>query len=394
MLLVEPLESRTLLSNLNFSLPLTAVAPLGSLVYQNTTHQTIKAPGNTDTYTLAIDPQQTLSAFVHPNSAKFQPTLTLFAPNGKNLGSITAAVAGENAGFPPLPTETGTYKIVVTGAHRSIGAYTISTILNALSQPGGTSDHTLATAQPLDSYATPIIGHIDRMAALGTLGRPPAPTTDFYSFRLDQGESVWVVVSSRNGKTVHFMLDDAQGDVLRLSVTGTNVNAALNNVVAGTYYVAVAGAAGAQYNVVITRGADFSIQPHSTPATAQNVTATLRSGDPGLGGALGYLTNSGSTIGTDFYAVNANVGDNLQFATSTPGGRINNFFPELLLFDPNGNLVAVAAGNAADGRNSVIDFTVPQGDAGTWTIEVTPSPNTEAPTQGEYGLLVTGATGA
>ena len=87
-----------------------------------------------------------------------------------------------------------------------------------------------------------------------------------------------------------------------------------------------------------------------------------------------------SAIGTDFYSVNANAGDNLHFATTTPAGGpnefVNNFYPELLLYDPNGNLVAVAAGNASDGRNSVIDFTVPAGDAGKWTIEVTPSPNT------------------
>ena len=48
--------------------------------------------------------------------------------------------------------------------------------------------------------------------------------------------------------------------------------------------------------------------------------------------------------------------------------------PSCLLYDPNGNLVAIANGNAADGRNSVIDFTVPDGDAGNWIIEVTPSP--------------------
>ena len=103
-------------------------------------------------------------------------------------------------------------------------------------------------------------------------------------------------------------------------------------------------------------------------------------------------------VGTDYYAVDANAGDNLHFATTTPAGGpnefVNNFFPELLLYDPNGNLVAVAAGNASDGRNSVIDFTVPAGDAGKWTIEVTPSPNTPLPSSGEYGLLVTGATGA
>ncbi len=104
------------------------------------------------------------------------------------------------------------------------------------------------------------------------------------------------------------------------------------------------------------------------------------------------------SIGTDYYSVNANAGDNLSFSTTTPAGGpnefVNNLYPELLLYDPNGNLVAVAAGNASDGRNSIIQFTVPDGDAGQWTIEVTPSPNTPLPTQGEYGLLVTGATGA
>ena len=126
--------------------------------------------------------------------------------------------------------------------------------------------------------------------------------------------------------------------------------------------------------------------------------------DPGTGlfwGANEYIGSDGSSdiwrtkitsfsvtsaIGTDFYSVNANAGDNLHFATTTPAGGpnefINNLYPELLLFDPNGNLVAVAAGNAADGRNSVIDFTVPSGDAGKWTIEVTPSPNTALPDPG------------
>ena len=137
--------------------------------------------------------------------------------------------------------------------------------------------------------------------------------------------------------------------------------------------------------------------------------------DPGTGlfwGANEYIGSDGSTDiwrtkitsfsvfsgdGTDFYSVNANVGDNLHFATTTPAGGpnefVNNLYPELLLYDPNGNLVAIANGNAADGRNSVIDFTVPDGDAGKWTIEVTASPDTPTLTAGEYGLLVTGATG-
>jgi methionine-rich copper-binding protein CopC len=103
-------------------------------------------------------------------------------------------------------------------------------------------------------------------------------------------------------------------------------------------------------------------------------------------------------VGTDYYSVNANAGDHLHFATSTPAGGpnefVNNFYPALKLYDNNGNLVASADGNAADGRNSVIDFTVPSGGAGTWIIEVTPSANTAKPTTGEYGLQASGATGA
>jgi methionine-rich copper-binding protein CopC len=106
-----------------------------------------------------------------------------------------------------------------------------------------------------------------------------------------------------------------------------------------------------------------------------------------------------SGLGTDYYYVNANAGDKLHFATTTPAGGpgefINNFYPELLLYDNNGNLVAIANGNASDGRNSVIDFTVPDGGAGKWTIEVTPAPPPEGQLAsfGEYGLLATGATG-
>jgi len=43
----------------------------------------------------------------------------------------------------------------------------------------------------------------------------------------------------------------------------------------------------------------------------------------------------------------------------------------LLLFDPFGNLVAIVTGNGSDGRSAPITSTIPQGDAGTWSIEVT-----------------------
>ena len=167
------------------------------------------------------------------------------------------------------------------------------------------------------------------------------------------------------------------------SPDASNYTSGLNNFVApedGTYYVEMTGTPGVKFNLVVTRGADFNTQPANQLPSAQDITATELSGDNKLGGVLGYLQSPNGIPGTDYYSVNANAGDNLHFATSTPAGGpdefINNLYPELLLYDPNGNLVAVAAGNASDGRNSVIDFTVPDGDAGTWVIEVTASPNT------------------
>lgn len=90
------------------------------------------------------------------------------------------------------------------------------------------------------------------------------------------------------------------------------------------------------------------------------------------------------------YDVNANVGDNLSFdihATTTRTAT------ELLLYDPNGNLVAIASQNGFDGFSSIIDFQVPGGDAGEWQIQVAPSPNTPVPQAYAYDLAIQGFSG-
>ena len=90
------------------------------------------------------------------------------------------------------------------------------------------------------------------------------------------------------------------------------------------------------------------------------------------------------------YDVNANSADNLAF-------EVNATTPltatELKLFDPNGNLVAVAAGNGSDGLSSIIDFTVPDGDPGEWRIEVAPSEILPVPQAYAYDLAIQGASG-
>ena len=122
------------------------------------------------------------------------------------------------------------------------------------------------------------------------------------------------------------------------------------------------------YGGIVVDPGDRPVLGASTSTSAP--TASTTSGRP-----RSPRSRSSRRSAPTIYSVNANAGDNLHFATTTPAGGpnefVNNFYPELLLYDPNGNLVAVAAGNASDGRNSVIDFTVPDGDAGKWIIEVT-----------------------
>ena len=376
------------------------VQPLEGMVYDTTATGSLAYSSVVDTYYVSINPSQTLAVIATPLTANMSATVTLISPTGQTIGSATSPAAGKPALLPGTRSlGGGTYTIQVSGG---AGQYRLVAYLNAYIDPsgyGGAANNSIASATPIDPYATRFIGHDDRTAVLGQ--EIAGDLNPVYSFALDQGESASVALSSPNGKNVSFAIYDSSGDLVALSHPGaTNYAQGLNEFIApadGAYFVRVSGNADAQFNLVVTRGADLSATGNNSLFSAQDITATERSGDPSEGGVLGYLTNPSQSIGTDYYVVNANAGDNLLFATSTPSGGPaafqNGLYTELLLFDPSGNLVAVAAGNAADGRNSIIDFTVPQGDSGHWTIEVTPSQNTPNPTQGEYGLLASGATG-
>ncbi len=78
-----------------------------------------------------------------------------------------------------------------------------------------------------------------------------------------------------------FTLLDNNGDVVAQSSPGaTNYTAGLNNFVSPddeTYYVQVTGDPGAQFNLVVTRGADFITEPNAdSPVPGQDITATER----------------------------------------------------------------------------------------------------------------------
>ena len=95
----------------------------------------------------------------------------------------------------------------------------------------------------------------------------------------------------------------------------------------------------------------------------------------------------------DHFTFLVNEADSLVITTTTPGDGpgepVNGFDPAIELFDENGVSVATDDNSAADGRNALLNYTVPGGSSGTYRILVDSNSNTA----GEYTLSVSGATG-
>ena len=171
---------------------------------------------------------------------------------------------------------------------------------------------------------------------------PPQDTQDYYSFSLSQGQSATIVAKSLNGENVQITLVDGNGNVLATGVGGsTNVTESIAKFVApsdGTYYVEVTGDPGVQYSVVVTRGATFSIQPHNSYSTAEDLTGT--------NGVLGYLAPPSAPLFTlddqlgelgnaqnPIWATDPTTGNFIGAPIYAPGSPLNNPFGLNLAFD-------------------------------------------------------------
>ena len=125
-------------------------------------------------------------------------------------------------------------------------------------------------------------------------------------------------------------------------------------------------------------------RPNDTLATAQPVSPTHYAVD-----VRGTLTKRQPSA---FFAFALVPGDVLHVSVGAKDPTKG--FTELLLYDANGNLVAIANGNGGNLSDSVIDFTIPDGAGGTWTAEVLGSPSVDAKKNHfAYDLEIVGATG-
>ncbi len=188
-----------------FPTPLSAVQPLGSLVYDPIATGIINFAGDTDSFTLAIDPGQTVTVLVTP-SASLRPTVTLDDPNQTPLGTATASSAGRTAPLQTIPTTTGgTYTIVVGGAGNTTGTYTVQVILNAAAEAstyGGPSNNTRATAQDLSpSFIT--LQTPQASASCAAVAGQFQGNDNFYSFNLAAGQTITAGMKAFNTGTLY-----------------------------------------------------------------------------------------------------------------------------------------------------------------------------------------------
>jgi hypothetical protein len=117
--------------------PLTGRDPAGSLIYDQSVVGFINLTGDLDTYTLNVDPGQTITVKVTPTSTLLQPTLQLIDPSNALVGSSTAGGFGQNALIQTVAAAGGTYQIVVGSAASILTGYTVQVEINAALESEG-----------------------------------------------------------------------------------------------------------------------------------------------------------------------------------------------------------------------------------------------------------------
>jgi sugar lactone lactonase YvrE len=182
--------------------PLASTNPQGSLIYDPTVSASIGFVGDTDSYTVRLDPGQTATLVV-TGASSLQAGVDLYGPTGNHVAGTTASASGAAAVLQAVPiTMGGTYKITVSGANNTTGTFSVQLILNAAAQKeryGGPSDDTITGAQNLTNSFINLGNGASRGAVLG-----------FVPGGVVAGD---VFVSARGGSTGVYLLDN-NGNIL------------------------------------------------------------------------------------------------------------------------------------------------------------------------------------
>ena len=217
-----------------------------------------------------------------------------------------------------------------------------------------------------------VTGHL---TASGTAG-----STNYFNFAESDGAQIGLhgAATSPPNQGTELLLFDPNSNLV--AVASGNAPDGLSSIIDFT----VPGGDGGAWQTAITQGVN------TTSAINYRLEFQLPYSalSPFTTNVIGSGQEKNGSLGA--YDVNANAGDNLAFDVNATTPLTAT---ELLLYDSNGNLVAIASGNGSDGLSSIIDFTVPGGDAGEWQIQVAPSPNIPVPQAYAYDLAIQGFSG-
>ena len=287
------------------------------------------ATGGLTTLTGAAQAQQTV-------------VLSTVQSNGMNL-TFSSAQTIDNSGA----AETS----VFNAALQAFNLRNAGTILQNASSLAPTGQAVSPLSFPYGSAVVPVNSVIDVVGSLSAL----APNSDF-GFNELAGGAIRLFVSTRpTDQTAGLSLADSIGNV----VTAVDRNApdGLSSVI--------------NYTDLLNQGPKWFATVSRDPSDTSALNYTLQIG-AGLSAVSEFTTHvlgngelSGPLLGA--YDVNANSGDILHFGVHSTGSGSQP--TELILFDPNGAVAAIAQGNGSDGSSSVIDASV-LGLGGQWQVDV------------------------
>ncbi|WP_145266344.1 S8 family serine peptidase [Tautonia plasticadhaerens] len=161
-----------------FPADLSPSLPLGSLAHDATVSGLLGTAGDADTFTLSLDPGQTIAVVADPDGP-VRLEIALLDGSGNPIASATTAAPGETAviGATPLPgviTGDGApqdYSIVVSQVGGTTGGYDLRVVLNAALEPerfGGPGNGSTGSAQAIEGAFIPL----DAVAGPPSVARP------------------------------------------------------------------------------------------------------------------------------------------------------------------------------------------------------------------------------
>ncbi len=246
--------------------PLTALKPLGSLVYNSSeVTAALGRPDDLDSYAVELDSYQSLTVLLESDQTA-TPTVEVRDPTGVVIASATVAEPGQKAIIQTAPIiEAGTYVIAV-GGEDSIGPYTVQWVLNAAVEHenhGGPANDDLDSAEDLEAGFVSLPGNSgQRGAVLGTF----TGSEDWYQFTLADGQSVTLALEPALEVLVQLELYDNDQTLLGMGLSTPVADSVISNFVdqtsdgaPDTYYVRIMADHRTDYVLLMTRDADFGI---------------------------------------------------------------------------------------------------------------------------------------